>query len=172
MMQETEEPWVQSLGQEDCLEEEMTMCSSIFAWRIPWTEEPGGLQSMGSQRVRYDRSYLAHAHEVLKGSIHIHHSGNDHRKMFFFSDWGRLTAKTKGGRTQAGSKLVCVLRFLGGSGSTELFQGGRVVPIPWPLCISYFPVSSRSPVVWSVPSASLTPPLKVLREHVLASVSP
>ena len=47
-MQET---WVQSLGQEDPLEKEMATHSSIFAWEIPWTEEPSGLQSMGSQRV-------------------------------------------------------------------------------------------------------------------------
>ena len=45
---------VQSLGREDPLEEEMATHSSIFAWRIPWTEEPGGLQSIGSQRVGYD----------------------------------------------------------------------------------------------------------------------
>ena len=43
--------WVQSLGREDPLEEEMAPHSSILAWRIPWTEEHGGLQSMGSQRV-------------------------------------------------------------------------------------------------------------------------
>ena len=46
--------WVQSLGQEDPLEKAMAIHSSILAWRIPWTEEPGGLQSMGSQRVRHD----------------------------------------------------------------------------------------------------------------------
>ena len=46
--------WVQSLGQEDSLEKEMATQSSILAWRIPWTEEPGGLQSMGSQRVGHD----------------------------------------------------------------------------------------------------------------------
>ena len=46
--------WVQSLGGEDPLEKEMTTCSSILAWEIPWTEEPGGLQSMGSQRVGHD----------------------------------------------------------------------------------------------------------------------
>ena len=45
------ETWVRSLGQEDPLEEEMATHSSILAWRIPWTEEPGGLQSMRSQRV-------------------------------------------------------------------------------------------------------------------------
>ena len=50
-MQET---WVQSLGQEDPLEEKMAIHSSILAWRIPWTEEPGGLQSMGSQKARHD----------------------------------------------------------------------------------------------------------------------
>ena len=48
-MQETQETWVQFLGWEDPLEEEMTTHSSILAWRIPWTEEPGGLQSMGLQ---------------------------------------------------------------------------------------------------------------------------
>ena len=45
---------VQSLVQEDPLEDSMATHSSILAWRIPWTEEPGGLQSMGSQRIRYD----------------------------------------------------------------------------------------------------------------------
>ena len=45
---------VQSLGPEDLLEKEMATHSSILAWKIPWTEEPGGLQSMGSQRVRHD----------------------------------------------------------------------------------------------------------------------
>ena len=50
---------VRSLGQEDPLEEEMATHSSIIAWKIPWTEEPGGLQSTGSQRVGHDRSSLA-----------------------------------------------------------------------------------------------------------------
>ena len=45
---------VQSLGWEDALEESMATHSNILAWRIPWTEEPGGLQSMGSQRVGHD----------------------------------------------------------------------------------------------------------------------
>ena len=46
--------WVQSLGQEDPLEEGMATHSSILAWRIPWTEEPGRVQSMGLHKVRYD----------------------------------------------------------------------------------------------------------------------
>ena len=45
---------VQSLGQEDLLEKEMATHSSVLAWRIPWMEEPGRLQSMGSQRVRHN----------------------------------------------------------------------------------------------------------------------
>jgi len=48
------ETWVQSLGPEDPLEKEMATHSSVLAWRIPWTEKPGGLQSMGSQRVGHD----------------------------------------------------------------------------------------------------------------------
>ena len=50
-MQETQVP---SLGREDSLEKGMATHSSILAWRIPWTEEPGGLQSVGSQRVGHD----------------------------------------------------------------------------------------------------------------------
>ena len=46
--------WVPSLGQEDSLEKELATHSSILAWEIPWTEKPGGLQSMGSQRVGHD----------------------------------------------------------------------------------------------------------------------
>ena len=53
-MQETSEMEVQSLDGEDPLEEGMATHSSILAWRIPWSEEPGRLQSMGSKRVRHD----------------------------------------------------------------------------------------------------------------------
>ena len=49
-----QEIWVQSLGQEDSLEKEMAIHSSILAWETPWTEELGGLQSMGSQRVGHN----------------------------------------------------------------------------------------------------------------------
>ena len=48
------ETWVQSLGQEDLLEKEMATHSSVLARKIPWTEEPGRLQSMGSQRIGHD----------------------------------------------------------------------------------------------------------------------
>ena len=49
-----QESWVRSLSREDPLEKEMATHSSILAWRIPWREEPGRLQSMGSQRVGHD----------------------------------------------------------------------------------------------------------------------
>ena len=49
------ETWVQSLGQKDPLEEGMATRSTVLAWRVPWTEELGGLQCMGLQRVRHDR---------------------------------------------------------------------------------------------------------------------
>ena len=61
-MQELQEMQVQSLGWEDPLEKGLATHSSILAWRIPWIEEPGGLQSMGSQRVRHNRSDFAHMH--------------------------------------------------------------------------------------------------------------
>ena len=50
-IQETQETWVRSLSWEDPLEEKMATHSSMLAWRIPWTEEPGGLQTMGLPRV-------------------------------------------------------------------------------------------------------------------------
>ena len=53
-IQETQETRVQFLGEEGPLEEGVATHSNILAWRIPWTEEPGGLQSMGSQRVGHD----------------------------------------------------------------------------------------------------------------------
>ena len=53
-MQEMQEIQIESLGREDLLEEEMATHFRILAWKIPWTEEPGRLQSMGSQRVRCD----------------------------------------------------------------------------------------------------------------------
>ena len=53
-MQEMQEMWVQSLGGEDPLEKELATHSGILAWEIPWTQEPGRLQSTGSQRVGYN----------------------------------------------------------------------------------------------------------------------
>ena len=61
-MQETREAQVLSLGQEDSLEKEMATHSSILAWETPWTEEPGRLQPMGSQRVVHDQYVCACMH--------------------------------------------------------------------------------------------------------------
>ena len=55
-----QEKWVGSLNWEDPLEKETATHSSILAWKIPWTEEPGGLQFMGSQRVGYDLATQQH----------------------------------------------------------------------------------------------------------------
>ena len=62
-----QESQVRSLGREDPLEEEMTTHSRILAWRIPWTEEPGGLQSMGSQRVDLARTHARTEHLARRG---------------------------------------------------------------------------------------------------------
>ena len=58
---------IQPLNQEDALERGMATHSSILAWRIPWTEEPGGLQSVESQRVRHDRATNTHTHTHTQG---------------------------------------------------------------------------------------------------------
>ena len=58
---------VRSLGGEDPLEEGMATHSSILAWRVPWTEEPSGLQSIGSQRVGYDSTHV-HTREICEAS--------------------------------------------------------------------------------------------------------
>ena len=68
-----QETWIPSLGQEDPLEKEIVTHCSLLAWRIPWTEEPGGLQSMGSQKS----DVTEHAH--------IHRAGEDPEHLEFHS---------------------------------------------------------------------------------------
>ena len=65
LIQETQEMRVQSLGSEDPLEKGLATHSSILAWEMPWTEEPGGLQSIGSQRVRHIWSNLGQMDDVI-----------------------------------------------------------------------------------------------------------
>ena len=70
------EMWVQSLGGEDPLEKEMAIYPSIFAWEIPWMEEPGRLQSMGLQRVRHNLAskttkYIYLPSYLLPSSCHL-----------------------------------------------------------------------------------------------------
>ena len=93
------ETWVQSLGWEDLLEKETATHSSILAWKIPWTEEHGRLQSMGSQRVRHDwatsLSFLAQRVEEISDSLAIWYSnilGNitnsqEHHGIFWKKQW-------------------------------------------------------------------------------------
>ena len=65
---DTGDTWVQYLGRKDFLEKEMVNCSSIFAWRIPWTEEPGGLRSMGFQKS----DMAEHIHSRTHTHTHTH----------------------------------------------------------------------------------------------------
>ena len=67
-MQDTQ---VRSLGQEDPLEKEMATHSSILAWEIPWTEEPGGLQFLGLQRVRHDLATKQQMNNAGKKTVQI-----------------------------------------------------------------------------------------------------
>ena len=79
-MQETQKTQVWSLGQEDSLEEGMATHSSILAWRTPWTEESGGLQSIGLQRVGQTEANSMHAfhacHEIDLRSCNRNYFGN------------------------------------------------------------------------------------------------
>ena len=75
-MQET---WIWSLGREDPLEKGMATHFSILAWRIPWTEKPDGLQSMGLERVGHD--WVTNTH------THTHTQGEDDFSLFFTVGW-------------------------------------------------------------------------------------
>ena len=90
------ETWVRSLGREDLLEKEMATHSSTLAWKIPWTEEPVRLQSMGSQRVGYDW-----ATSMLKDRCLRKQNFMKFRNFFFFTSlvvqWLRLCTPNAGG---------------------------------------------------------------------------
>ena len=79
-----QEMWVQSLGQEAPLEKEMATHSSIPAWEISWTEEPGGLQSMGSQRVGHNLVTKQQQKEEISQNMHaLSHCPQNHTKTDF-----------------------------------------------------------------------------------------
>ena len=73
------ETWVRSLGREDPLEKEMATHSSILAWRIPWTEEPGGLQSPGSQSRTRLSDFTSLLHFKIGGSKFLRGFGDQRR---------------------------------------------------------------------------------------------
>ena len=80
----TQEMWVWSLGREDPLDKEMTTHSSILAWEIPWIVVPGGLQSMGSQRVRHKLETKQQVNsEVAKLVLHLFLHFLSHPKFYF-----------------------------------------------------------------------------------------
>ena len=89
-VQEPQKIWVQSLGQEDPLKEGRAAHSRILTWRIPWTEEPGRLQSVWLQRAGHDWSDLARAHTCTHKVFNINskiHKGlrTNHMKLWFVS---------------------------------------------------------------------------------------
>ena len=97
-MQETQETWVWSLGREDPLEKERVTHSSILAWEILWTKEPGGLQSMGSQRVRHDWtcSHNNSSQTILRFWANLTYWANNHSvfgsgKLLCVSVWWDLS---------------------------------------------------------------------------------
>ena len=77
-----QEMWVQSLGQKDPLEKEMASHSSIFAWEIPGTEEPGELQSTGFQRIGHDLTTKQHTHMSVRAGTHTHRHTHTHTGRF------------------------------------------------------------------------------------------
>ena len=71
---EMQETWVRSLGRDNPLEKGMATHSSILAWRIPWTEEPGRLQSTGLQRVRHDWATTTHTFTPTASTLKVSYS--------------------------------------------------------------------------------------------------
>ena len=83
--------WVPSLGWEDPLEEGMAAHYSILAWKIPWTEQPDGLQSIASLRVRHDWSNLAHTHSENSNGIRNLVTNTSDSANIYVSVWSRST---------------------------------------------------------------------------------
>ena len=104
-MQETYEMWIRSLGGEDPLEEGMATHSSILAWRIPWTEEPGGLQPVGSQRVglKWLSTHIREGHLYLSLWVcGVLHSDSPLTFKPVRSAQGSVAPGRVGGREEAG----------------------------------------------------------------------
>ena len=90
-----------SLGLEDLLEKEMATHSNILAWRVPWTEEPGGLQSIGSQRVGHNRiGRHTHENEVLEYFNARHVTYIIIKKLLLFLRWENWDLQSVGTSSQ------------------------------------------------------------------------
>ena len=142
---------VQFLGQEDPLEKEMATYYSILAWRIPWTEEPGGPQSMGSQRVGHNWSGLAHTHKwgcgnyqnfLLQNGI-----GEYKQKSMSFFTWGSFWM----GHTSRLQSTLVIVQYLSRVWLCNPWTAARQVPLSFMISHSLFPfkVTQHSYSVWS-----------------------
>ena len=100
----------EALGREDPLEETMAPHSSIFAWKIPWTEEPGGQQSIGLQRVGHDQSNLAHMSRYKLGSAYT---------VDLVSSIGSLCGKGSALHLAQSNSIRTFFLFFGEGGGTE-----------------------------------------------------
>ena len=103
---------VQSLGQEDPLEKGMATHSSILAWRFPWTEEPGGLQSIGSHRVGHDWSVLACLHDDRFTSFSSAHREQAFFKSSSLGDKEESITKKKQMSLQMTNAFPCLLQLI------------------------------------------------------------
>ena len=131
------ETWVQSLGQEDPLEKEMAIHSSTIAWKVPWTEEPGRVKSMGSQRVRHDWATslsfpLAYAAESLLKMLPKVPNSLLIQTLLWALLWAWL-GDDQGGQVQSSSPLRsgCLL-LLEAGGDGERSEAGEGLNIPSP----------------------------------------
>ena len=119
-MQETQENWLWSLGQEDPLKKEMATHSSILGRRIPWTEEPGGLQSLGSQVVGYNWRDSRHAHALCSGA-YGGHSGKQRIHFSVQEMWDMDSVPGSGRSPQVGTgnplQYSCLGNFMGSGAS-------------------------------------------------------
>ena len=118
-MRETLETWIQSLGHEDPLEEELETHSNILAWRISWTDESGRLQSMGFQRVGQDWNDWACMYILWRGGRQVRSCSPDKQDM--------RRVQTKGwnihlGRKTLGGHLLSSSIFLKGRGILSLLS--------------------------------------------------
>ena len=107
IMQKTQETQIWSLGQEDLLQEEMATHSSILSWEIPWTEESGGLQSMGSVRVGHNWARMRQAYfNIQMASIILWKINLLYVKELIFQNWLSMPSCIENSCSNVGYKLL------------------------------------------------------------------
>ena len=123
--------WVPSLGREDPLEEGMATHSSILAWRIPWTGEPGGLQSVGSQRVGHNRSDLTCTHISLllpHDNLIINLGAESNTLLLSHSYCGQESRHSLHGSSDSASREAAIMVSTGAAVSSESCLGKELLP--------------------------------------------